>query len=322
MSLTISPSLCRQRLSAGFASPRNLSFRAYPSRSSPAARTRRDPFKGPSMAPASTSPTRMNASPTKEAPGRSAEKTPLASVGRVVVLGAGGGVGSAVVTQLAEQGVPVTAVVRDVSRAKDKLPSREGVQVSLGDVTDSASLTSLLQGAGAVIVATGPSSLKNPFGPYNVDYNGNVNVAKAAANAGLKKIVMVSSIGAEDWLFFLNLFWGILIWKRQGEKAIQSSGVDYTIIRPGGLTNEGSQRAPKGGVVAGPANTYGRAPRIKPTGSILRSQVAALAIEALTNPAASNVILEAVTQEGEPERTAAQVLEDLAAGKLPPRGEE
>ncbi len=97
------------------------------------------------MAPASISPTRTNASLTKEAPGQSAEKTPLASVGRVVVLGAGGGVGSAVVTQLAEQGVPVTAVVRDVSRAKDKLPSREGVQVSLGDVTDSGSLTSLLQ---------------------------------------------------------------------------------------------------------------------------------------------------------------------------------
>lgn len=59
-------------------------------------------------------------------------------------------------------------------------------------------------------MATGPSSLKNPFGPYNVDYNGNVNVAKAAANAGLKKIVMVSSIGAEDWFFFLNRAWDVM----------------------------------------------------------------------------------------------------------------
>lgn len=36
-----------------------------------------------------------------------------------------------------------------------------------------------------------------------------------------------------DQFLLSTVFWGILIWKRQGEKAIQSSGVDYTIIRPG-----------------------------------------------------------------------------------------
>ena len=31
----------------------------------------------------------------------------------------------------------------------------------------------------------------------------------------------------------LNLFWGVLIWKRKAEEALEASGMSYTIIRPG-----------------------------------------------------------------------------------------
>lgn len=50
---------------------------------------------------------------------------------------------------------------------------------------------------------------------------------------GVKKFVLVSSIGCDDPLFPLNLFWGVLLWKKQGELAVQRSGLDYTIVRPG-----------------------------------------------------------------------------------------
>jgi uncharacterized protein YbjT (DUF2867 family) len=51
--------------------------------------------------------------------------------------------------------------------------------------------------------------------------------------AGVKKIVLVTSIGVDDPFFPLNLFWGVLFWKKRGEEAVQRSGIDYTIVRPG-----------------------------------------------------------------------------------------
>lgn len=43
----------------------------------------------------------------------------------------------------------------------------------------------------------------------------------------------------DDPLFPLNLYWGVLFWKKQGEQALQRSGLDYTIVRPGGWKVEG-----------------------------------------------------------------------------------
>lgn len=45
--------------------------------------------------------------------------------------------------------------------------------------------------------------------------------------------MLVTSIGCDDPLFPLNLFWGVLLWKKQGEAALQRSGIDYTVVRPG-----------------------------------------------------------------------------------------
>jgi len=51
------------------------------------------------------------------------------------------------------------------------------------------------------------------------------------------------SIGTEELFNPLNLFWGVLFWKRQAELEIIRSGLDYTIIRPGGRPLKGHQIA-------------------------------------------------------------------------------
>ena len=66
---------------------------------------------------------------------------------------------------------------------------------------------------------------------------------------GVSKFVLVTSIGCDDPLFPLNLFWGVLFWKKQGEVALQRSGLDYTVVRPGGWAGLG--RAGLGWDVAG-----------------------------------------------------------------------
>lgn len=66
------------------------------------------------------------------------------------------------------------------------------------------------------------------------DCEGTKNLVAAAGLQGVKKFVLVTSIGVDDPLFPLNALWGVLFWKKQGEVALQRSGIDYTIVRPGG----------------------------------------------------------------------------------------
>lgn len=64
----------------------------------------------------------------------------------------------------------------------------------------------------------------------------------------------------------------VLFWKKRAEEAIQRSGLDYTIVRPGGLTDEPRGREGPGRIVMAGPDTFGLPPR-KSAGSILRRQV-------------------------------------------------
>lgn len=108
---------------------------------------------------------------------------------------------------------------------------------------------------------------------------GTVNLVEAAKAAGVEKFVLVSSIGADGPLLNpLNLFWGILFWKKRAEEHLQRAGLACTIVRPGGLVSSDSKQKGRGGkprgvggVVMARSGTYGFPP--KKSGSILRSKV-------------------------------------------------
>uniref|UniRef100_A0A2P2K8W1 Protein TIC 62ic isoform X1 n=1 Tax=Rhizophora mucronata TaxID=61149 RepID=A0A2P2K8W1_RHIMU len=75
-------------------------------------------------------------------------------------------------------------------------------------------------------------------GPYRIDYQATKNLIDAATVAKVKHFIMVSSLGTNKLGFpaaILNLFWGVLIWKRKAEEALIASGLPYTIVRPGGM---------------------------------------------------------------------------------------
>ncbi|KAL4425039.1 hypothetical protein ABPG77_001817 [Micractinium sp. CCAP 211/92] len=226
---------------------------------------------------------------------------------KVLVAGATGGVGKAVVKQLAAQGIAVRALVRDGVKASAALPpSSQGVEIVEGDVYKFSTLVKAMEGCNVVICATGPTDRLNPLGPFIVDCEGTKNLVAVAQQQGVKKFVLVTSIGCDDPLFPLNAYWGVLFWKKQGEVALQRSGLDYTIIRPGGLVDDASTGRGVGNLVMAGPDAYGLPPRQRP-GSVLRTDVAACCVAALVEPAAAGKVVEVIAQKDAPARPLAEL---------------
>lgn len=225
---------------------------------------------------------------------------------RALVFGGTGKTGSEIVKQLQGEGVFASVFARSTKKANEMFKSEieaEGVDVYEGDVSRYEDVTKAVESSGCniIFIATGTRAALDPLGPFSVDYNGTCNIVAAAKKQGqVKHIVLVTSIGVDDILFPLNLFWGVLFWKKRAEEDLQRSGIKYTIVRPGGLLDE-----PRSGTSAsamairmGGPDAYGLPPRKTP-GSILRSQVAEVCVQSLIQEDAFNKTVEIVTEEGD-----------------------
>ncbi|RAM48706.1 MAG: SDR family NAD(P)-dependent oxidoreductase [Hapalosiphonaceae cyanobacterium JJU2] len=202
---------------------------------------------------------------------------------KAFVAGATGETGRRIVQELTTRNIPVRALVRDVEKARSILPGE--VELVEGDVLNQQSLATALGDSTVILSATGAKPSFDPTGPYKVDYEGNKNLVDAAKAKGIEHFVMVSSLAASQFFHPLNLFWLILVWKKQAEEYLQKSGLTYTIVRPGGLKNEDNTDA----IVMQNADTLFE-------GSIPRQKVAQVCIEALFEPAARNKIVEIIAK--------------------------
>lgn len=171
----------------------------------------------------------------------------------VFVAGATGRVGSRTVRELLKLGFSVRAGVRNAQKAKalvesvKKIPDAgstvqpvERLEVVECDLEKPETIGAALGKAAVVICCIGASE-KEVFdvtGPYRIDYLATRNLVNSAAVAKVKHFIMVSSLGTNKIGFpaaILNLFWGVLLWKRKAEEALIASGIPYTIVRPGGM---------------------------------------------------------------------------------------
>ncbi len=198
----------------------------------------------------------------------------------VLVAGATGGTGSELVKELLAAGYRVRAFVRDADKARASFG--DAVEYAVGDVRERATIDVALQDVDALISAIGAGRADPSNGPEFVDYGGVRNLAEAAAEGGLRQVVLVSSMGVTHEDHFLNkMFNNVLKWKFKGEEALRTSGVAYTIVRPGGLVNEpGGQKS----IVFAQGDNE--------TGMIPRADVARVCVAALGSPEAVNKTFE------------------------------
>jgi uncharacterized protein YbjT (DUF2867 family) len=200
---------------------------------------------------------------------------------KAFVAGATGETGRRIVQQLVDRDIPVRAFVRDIQAAQTMLPT--GIELVTGDLMNVESLKMAIGDSTVLFSATGARPSFDPTGPYKVDYEGTKNLVDASKAVGIEQFVMVSSLCTSKFFHPLNLFWLILVWKKQGEDYLRNSGLTYTIVRPGGLKNEDNADS----IVMSSQDTLSE-------GSIPRTKVAQVCVEAVFQPSARNKIVEIV----------------------------
>jgi len=200
---------------------------------------------------------------------------------RVAVTGASGKTGWRVVAEALARGFEVRAIVRPGSVLP---PGLEGAEVHRLQLNDSAALQQALRGCDALVIATGARPSIDLLGPMKVDALGVRQQLEACRSVGLKRLVLVSSLCAGRWLHPLNLFGLILVWKRLGEQWLEQSGLEVTIVRPGGLKEAEED-------IAAQELRFSGADQ-QEDGSLPRRLVARVCLDALEVPASAGRIIE------------------------------
>lgn len=180
------------------------------------------------------------------------EKGNIKNENLAFVAGATGKVGSRTVRELLKLGFQVRAGVRSAQRAQTLVQSVKQMKLDEGiqpvekleivecDLEKPDQIRPALGNASVVLCCIGASE-KEVFdvtGPYRIDYLATKNLVEAATAAKVNHFILLTSLGTNKIGFpaaILNLFWGVLIWKRKAEEALIASGLPYTIVRPGGM---------------------------------------------------------------------------------------
>src|SRR5215472_996635 len=132
----------------------------------------------------------------------------------ILVTGANGTIGRAVLAEVARSGVGHRAMYRSKGEAA-KAPV--GTEAVVADFSDRTSLTAAMQGVESVYLVCSPI-------PQLVQLEG--NAIEASEAAGVKRVVLNSALGAGDYAKSFPS------WHRRVEDKLKASGLHYTILRP------------------------------------------------------------------------------------------
>lgn len=153
----------------------------------------------------------------------------------VLVIGANGQVGRNIVKELAESDHEATAMVRKEEQV-DHLKELGASKVVLADLEKDFS--DAFDGVEAVIFAAGSGPKTGPDKTLTIDLWGSVKAAKYAEEKGVKRFVQLGSMGSNNPDAGGEAMKPYLVAKRTADELLQATNLDYTIVRPGALSDE------------------------------------------------------------------------------------
>ena len=160
---------------------------------------------------------------------------------KVLIIGATGATGRALVAQALARGHEVTALVRNPDRLEVR---HEHLRVIQGNVLDPTAVDTAVAGQEAVISALGH---KRWMIPTRILSAGTGNILAAMQRHGVRRYIGMTSLGVGDSWWRMGLYYTLFVlpvilqfyfWdKHRQEKLVRASGLDWTLVRPGALTN-------------------------------------------------------------------------------------
>jgi uncharacterized protein YbjT (DUF2867 family) len=156
---------------------------------------------------------------------------------KVAIAGGHGKIARRLTRLLKGDGDEVVSLIRNPGHSEDvRSDGGEPVVVDLEN-DDVDNVAEAIDAADAVVFAAGAGPGSGPERKETMDYGGAVKLIDAAKRQGIDHYVMVSSMGADP-----NASDGQMApyfrAKGQADEALRASGLPYTIVRPGGLTED------------------------------------------------------------------------------------
>jgi uncharacterized protein YbjT (DUF2867 family) len=157
---------------------------------------------------------------------------------------------------LLHRGHTASGLIRNPDQRSDLVAA--GVEPVVCDLEGDDDVAAAVRGADAVVFAAGAGPGSGAERKRTMDLGGAVKLIDAAKAEGIGRYLMVSSLGAGDPPAEEgDVFGEYLRAKGEADNALASSGLDFTIVRPGRLTNE----PPTGQVALGDEVDGGEIPR-------------------------------------------------------------
>ncbi|HXB16678.1 MAG TPA: SDR family oxidoreductase [Solirubrobacteraceae bacterium] len=196
----------------------------------------------------------------------------------VAIAGAHGKVALLLSRRLTAGGDRVIGLIRNPDHAGEV--SDTGATPAICDLEQASAeeIAAALDGADAVVFAAGAGPGSGAERKLTVDRDGAIKLLRAAVIAGVPRYVIVSAVGAEDPPAGGEVFEVYLRAKAEADAAVSASDRDWTILRPGGLTDD-------------PGTGKARIDRAPFRGTVAREDLAAVLARVLAVPASVGATL-------------------------------
>ena len=157
-------------------------------------------------------------------------------MGNVVVAGGHGQIALHLHPALAEAGHAAVALIRNPDHADDIRAG--GAEPVVCDMESEDDLAPFVAGADAVVFAAGAGPGSGPERKQTVDLGAAIKLIRACEAAGVRRYLMISAMGASDPASGSEEMRPYLMAKAGADEALRDSGLAYTIVRPGRLTDD------------------------------------------------------------------------------------
>jgi uncharacterized protein YbjT (DUF2867 family) len=194
---------------------------------------------------------------------------------KIVIAGGHGKIALLLEKTLSNGGHEPVGIIRNPAHSEDVLAAGASPLLLDLESTTAETLAESLEGADAVVFAAGGGPDSGPERKLTVDRNGAILLADAAAIAGVRRYVLVSAMGADSFdATSDDVFQVYLRAKSEADAIVRASGLDWTVVRPGGLTDD----AATGRITVAASTGMGEVPRADVAAVIAAVLVDGLAI--------------------------------------------